>query len=165
MNTKTLLTAVVGGFVGLALAMGTMVFAQNTGHMGQTTQKTMTNQNTHDSMHGNTVAAQMGGMMGQTTPKTTKSLTTYDSMHGKTAATQMGGMMGQTTPQTTNNLNTHALMHGTTAKPQTEGMMGAAFGNMHQQAAPVAAHHSGFTQPAQNTLCHGDTVAKSGDKA
>jgi len=89
MNTKTIVTAIIGAVVGLGLTFGTMAFAGHTSHMGnsQSTQTT----NTHGSMHGkatyggNTHALGQG-MMGQTTPQ---------------KATQTGGMMGQTAPQTT----------------------------------------------------------------
>ncbi len=70
MNSKTLVTAVVAALVGVGLAVGTVSFAQNTGHMGnyqntgmmgQTTQKTGTL--THGTMHGQTVLQNTHGNM------------------------------------------------------------------------------------------------------
>jgi len=64
MNSKTVVTAIVGAIAGLGLAMGTVAFAHNTDHMGniqdntmmgQTYQHGSNSQNTHDTMHNNTV--------------------------------------------------------------------------------------------------------------
>jgi len=63
MNTKSALTAILGTIAGLFLAMGTVAFAQDTGHMGNT---------------------QATGMMGQYDQQTTRAPVIPDSMHGKT---------------------------------------------------------------------------------
>lgn len=61
MNSKTVLTAVIGTIAGLGLAMGTVAFAQNNGHMGYTQETNMMGQpiqqNTAklDTHHGRTV--------------------------------------------------------------------------------------------------------------
>ncbi len=76
MKSKTVLHIVLGGVAGLALAMGTMAFAQNTDHMGNTTTG--------------------GGMMGQTIQKT-NTTGGHGYMHETTAPqkTTYGGMHTQ----------------------------------------------------------------------
>ncbi|MFV1981974.1 MAG: hypothetical protein ACC657_00420, partial [Thiohalomonadales bacterium] len=60
MNSKTVVTAIVGAIAGLSLAVGTVAFAHNTDHMGniqgdtmmgQTYQHDTKGQNTHGGMH------------------------------------------------------------------------------------------------------------------
>ncbi len=108
MNTKTFVTAIVGAVVGLGLAMGTMAFADHTGHMGnyQATQATSINQNSHENMHGKTVYGgnthTLGqGMMGQSTQQNAKPLDIHGQMHGKTSAQNSYGGMHQQSAVTT----------------------------------------------------------------
>jgi len=62
MNSKTVITSIIGAIAGLFLAMGTVAFAQDTSHMGNT---------------------QATGMMGEYNQQTTSSLRVQDTMHGK----------------------------------------------------------------------------------
>jgi uncharacterized protein YcfJ len=55
MNSKTVLTAIIGAIVGLGLAMGTTAFARDTGHMGGGMMGQTIQQNTHGTMHGQNV--------------------------------------------------------------------------------------------------------------
>lgn len=78
MNSKTILSVVVGAVAGLALAMGSMAVALDNTHMGNTTQ--------------------YGGMMGQPVQQNTKTLNGHDSMHETTTPQKTyGGMHSQAT--------------------------------------------------------------------
>ncbi len=90
MNSKTALTVVIGTIAGLGLVMGTVAFAQNNGHMGntqntdmmgQTIQQNNANLDTH---HGKTVQQNTRGRLhGKTVQQDT-----YGGMHTQPAHNQ-----------------------------------------------------------------------------
>ncbi|HEC29909.1 MAG TPA: hypothetical protein ENI65_10025 [Gammaproteobacteria bacterium] len=91
MNSKTVLTAVIGTVAGLGLAMGTMAFAQNNGHMGNTQSTGMMGQ-TSTGMMGQTGT----GMMGQTSQSINTRQDTHGNMHDRTVQQgTYGGMHTQ----------------------------------------------------------------------
>jgi len=56
MNSKTILTVVIGTIAGLGLAMGTVAFARDTDHMGGGMMGQSSQQYTHGTMHDQNTA-------------------------------------------------------------------------------------------------------------
>ncbi len=139
MNAKTFLTAVLGAFAGLALAMGGMLYAQNTDHMS---------------------GYQAGSMMGQTQQKKAPAIkaTTdwHQQMHGKTATLNNHHATGKAAANTHHGSNqaTTNTHHGAAAAAAPQGMMGGMMGQSGTPASTPDRMHGGQTVAKQSFPCH-----------
>ena len=148
MNSKTVLTAVLGGIAGIGLVMGTIAFATDTGRMGNTQGGGMMGQ-------GGGMMGQGGGMMGKTTQQHTTTPGPHGTMQnqttGKTTPGTMHGQAGKT--------GTHGTMHGQAGKTGAHGTMHGQAGPQNQPARTMP--HASADQTPGNTTCPGGTVGKT----